>query len=290
MRHLPFLLLFLLAFLSCKKQESGTQSSSAGPNLSGNSCYIGKWPSTPVTLKMSSEFTGDYTNVDIVGGLNPLEQMAKVWNTATTPTTLINLPFPQTATTGFSSLSSFRDNEIGIYKSHTWFSGVSSSALAITQFYGIVKSDPNLLGTYIELTHADIIFNYRDFNSQFNFNGGAFYYDVPTVLLHEMGHLLGLCHESVQSSIMAPNYATKQRALQDFDSRKIKALYVDNMNITAMSTNGISAAPGTEVKGFVELNSNGKCRHFINGKMVYEHTSAVNSLPAPKWYKNLPLR
>lgn len=249
---------------------------------------------TPLNLKMSSEFASDYTNADLVNGLNPLEQMAKVWNTAVSPgVTLFALPFGTTSSTGFSSLSSFHDSEMGIYKSHTWFSGVSSSALAITQYYGIVKSDGSL-GTYVDLTHADIIFNYRDFAADFTFNGNPLYYDVPTVLLHEMGHFLGLCHESNHVSIMAPYYNTTQRSLKSWDSQKIQALYLSNQNISAIAArpaaNAITTAPGTVVKGIIELNSNGVCRHYMNGKVVYEHTANLGHVPVPKWYKNLPLR
>lgn len=279
-------MILFAALLSCKKQESGSQSSSAAPNFTGGSCNIGKWPASPVALKMSSEFTTDYTNADLVGGLNPLEQMGKVWNDAVTPTTtLLTTPFTATAVTGYNSLSSFRDSEFGIYKSHTWFPGVSSGALAITQFFGIVRSS-GTLGTYIELTHADIIFNYRDYAGDFSFSGNPFDYDVPTILLHEMGHFLGLCHESNQTSVMAPYYVSTQRTLKTFDTNKIRGLYLNNQNISAISTktqaNAISAPAGTEVKGIVELNTDGNCRHLIDGKLVYEHKTHLGRFPASR--------
>lgn len=298
MRQLTLVIFILALTLACKKQESGSQSSSASPNFQSGSCNIGKWTNlgSPLNLKMSTEFTTDYTNADLVGGLNPLEQMAKVWNDSVTPgVTLFTVPFANAASTGFASLNSFRDGEFGIYKSHTWFAGVSSSALAITQFYGVVRSDASL-GTYIDLTHADIIFNYRDFSSDFALNGNPLYYDVPTILLHEMGHFLGLCHENVHSSIMAPYYNTTQRTLKVWDTNKIRGLYLNNQNITAISArssvNALETPPGTEVKGIVELNANGICRHIINGKVVYEHASSavMGKIPAPRWYKNLPLK
>lgn len=274
-----FTLITLLLNSGCK--QSGTESVSSGsPNIQPGACYIGKWTnlSTPLSLKMSSEFSSDFTGADLVGGLNPIEQMAKAWNDSVAPTvSLFQLPFGTAGTTGSSNLTSFRDGEMGIYKSHTWFSNVSANALAITQFYGIVRSDGNL-GTYVDLTHADIIVNYRDFGSDFTMTGNPMIdYDLPTIVLHEMGHFLGFCHESYANSIMAPYYFTTQRNLKTFDINKTRALYLNNQNYTAFSsktnskTNAINTPVGTEVKGIIELSSNGHCRHFINGKLISEH-------------------
>lgn len=271
--------------LSCKSEKSTTQSSSATPAIasSTSSCNIGKWTnlSAPINLKMSSEFNSDFTSSDLVNGLNPLESMAQVWNNAISPNTaFFQVPFSATSDTGSSTLANFRDNEMGIYKSHTWFSNVSANALAITQFYGIVKTDATL-GTYVDLTHADIIVNYRDFGSEFSMNAQSILnYDLPTVILHEMGHFLGLCHESTANSIMAPYYFSNQRVLKTFDINKIKALYINNKNygVNAISakTTALSqteSKPGTEVSGIVELNANGICKHYINGKLVYQHSA-----------------
>ena len=271
---LTFICVFVFAtvLVSCKQTTTTTTAAINAPS----SCIIGKWDDTvlPLTVKMSTEFNTDYSGADLVGGLNPLEQMAKVWNTASVRP-LITTPFPQATTSGYSSLSSFRDSEIGIYKSHTWYTSVSSGALAITQFYGIVTSNAGL-GQYISLTHADIIVNYRDYGSRFTMTNNPFVeFDLPTVVLHEMGHLLGLCHESKNPSIMAPYYLTVQRSLRAYDADLIHDIYVDN-TISAMAVkntnhNALSEAPGTEVKGIIELHADGKCIHYINGKKIFEH-------------------
>ena len=264
-------------FLQGCKSSTTTVTSPMGSTAS-TSCVIGKWPDSrlPLTLKMSSEFTGDYNASHLVGGLNPLEQMAKAWNDPVTASkTLVTVPFAATSTSGYSSTSSFRDSEIGIYKSHTWFSGVSSSALAITQFFGVITSNGGL-GQYIELSHADIIMNYRDYGSRFTMtNNPAFEFDVPTVVLHEMGHLLGLCHETKKTSIMAPYYLTTQRSLKAYDSDIIKDIYVDNAITSLMlensNANALSSPVGTEVKGIIELRENGECKHYLNGVEHYSH-------------------
>jgi hypothetical protein len=273
-----FLIIFQTTLLSCKQTSSDNQGLGI-PHIVPGGCNIGKWTglSSPLNLKMSPEFLTDFTNTDLVAGLNPLEQMAKAWNDATSPTSVFQIPFNLTSTNGSAALAGHRDGEFGIYKSHDWFPGVSTSALAITQFFGIVRSDGNL-GTYIDLTHADIIVNYKNFASELTMTGNlAFQYDLPTIVLHEMGHFLGLCHENVSNSIMAPYYFSTQRNLKTFDINKIKALYLLNQNYSALETSAIKKKSnglepvGSEVKGIIELNSNGHCRHFINGKIVYEH-------------------
>lgn len=287
MKTLATLSLFtLFLLLSCK--QSGSESTSSGaPKIEPGTCAIGKWSglsnSTPLILKMSDEFKADFSDADLVDGLNPLEQMAKAWNTAVAPTTtLFKLPFPAATAIASTSLSTFRDGELGIYKSHQWFAGVSSNALAITQFYGIVRSDGSL-GTFIDLTHADIIVNYHNFSSDFTMTANPqFSFDLPTILLHEMGHLLGLCHESYANSIMDPHYFTTQRSLKSFDTNKIKALYLNNQNYSPFSKssskmNAITHPVGTEIKGIVELSANGRCRHFINGQLTYEHDEKIHS-------------
>lgn len=269
--------IFILLFFIACTPSTNTQTAAA-PQLSTSSCNIGKWPNISggvLNLKMSNEFNGDFAGGDFVNGLNPLEQVAKNWNSAISGTTFFKVPFDLTTTSGYSDVSSFRDSELGIYKSHTWFSNVSSQALAITQFYGYVRTDTNL-GNYIELTHADIIVNYRDFGAKLTNGLPTAYgrYDLPTIVLHEMGHFLGLCHETAHTSVMQPYYNSTQRTLKAYDVTKITDLYVNN-TITPMmartQSNAISMPEGTLVKGIIELNANGKCKHYINGKLTYEH-------------------
>jgi hypothetical protein len=54
-------------------------------------------------------------------------------------------------------------------------------------------------------------------------SGGTF--DVETVALHEIGHLLGLDHSTVPGSVMFPTYGGVRRALTQDDTDGIRRLY-----------------------------------------------------------------
>ena len=63
-------------------------------------------------------------------------------------------------------------------------------------------------------------------NTSFDwYSNGTVFYDVETVFLHENGHALGLGHETVEDSIMAPYYSTVERTLKQDDKDGITFLY-----------------------------------------------------------------
>ncbi len=281
MRRLTLLTIFIFLSVSCKKQETTTSSTQGGgtPSFTG-SCSVGRWPASrrPITLKISSDLSSDMTPGQYVSGLSPLEQMAKVWNDSISGNIFFNVPFSAAANTGYSDLDSFQDGQMGIYRSDSWFSDVSSGALAITQYYGYMRSS-STLGSYVELSEADIIINNRNFNGDFYFDAipysqdGIYKWDLPTVVLHEMGHFLGMCHDSGHSSVMKPYYGKTRKTLYSFDITKITDLYVNNVNTLAgySNLNAVTAADGTFVRGRTELMKTGECIHYINGKEVYRH-------------------
>lgn len=268
MKQVILTLTFILSLVGCQKTTTVTQSALNA----GSSCLIGRWSNNklPLNLAISAEFVSSDDKPN-------LQLMATQWNNAVSTQLGKNLIVPTFATANvasFASTGQYDDSEMGIYKSYNWFSNVSSNALAITQFFGTVTSAPGL-GSYIDLRHADIILNYRDYGSDFTMTNEASYdYDIPTIVLHEMGHFLGLCHKNNVSSVMGAYYLGTTRSLYNYDKQIIKDIYV-NGTISALETgknmNALTSPPGTEVRGIIELRSDGHCVHTINGKKVYEH-------------------
>lgn len=101
-------------------------------------------------------------------------------------------------------------------------------------------------GANLSFREADIAFN-PAFNLTTSGEAGAF--DIQGIVLHESGHLLGLDHTGIVSSVMSPYAApdqTDQRLLQYDDVSGIREIYPD-------TTGGITRSTGT-IRGTVSLN------------------------------------
>ena len=277
--HILLAILFASLLFGCKPSGGVESSQGASAPLDLIDSLPIKWSdaSLPLTISVSNDF--NFAPGDIVGGLNPVEQMQKEWDDSVSNKVLFNYPAIAVASKGINGLTTYKDAEFGVYMSDDWFSDVSSSALAITQFYAIKKSAS--WGDFYELSHADIIVNNRDFDFSTN-AGSTVDYDLQTVLLHEFGHLLGLSHQFdyTVAAVMQPYLSIWQsnRSLFSNDSSRISGNYANS--VSALTSSGLflgssvkrSGVPdGTEYHGVVELHASGECRHFRNGKLIKSH-------------------
>ena len=121
-----------------------------------------------------------------------------------------------------------QESEMGIYTSKNWFPSLGSSALAITQYFGSYKLR-STGAVWLEMTHADIVFNYRDFKFSIEDTGSRDpgVYDLVSISLHELGHFFGLQHLSDYDAVMYPSISSsgERRVLQPADKAAFKQIY-----------------------------------------------------------------
>lgn len=185
-----------------------------------------------------------------------------------------------------SSSDNLKDSLFAVYKVRKWPKDLTN-ALAVTQMFGVLynygESDE-----YYSVVHADILVNYSTWYNFYSDDSKSGY-DLRTVVLHEMGHFIGLNHQSVPKAdkaktVMYPSISggEEKRTPQPLDQVTLASQY----NITLSSSSGSSQMTtarkeykprdaGTEVKMQIELYPDGECVHRMNGKVVNRHPASL---------------
>lgn len=283
---LSFIFAFLLA-AGCKPDLPDSSKlnpdSLGGQEVNPNAPRYWKNNRLPLNVYISEDFETDFTGFYTPGSdKNPFEEVQEKWEAAVPGKDLFTLGLNTVTNYAPNDMDGFDDNEIGIYKSYTWYNDISSDALAVTQFYAY-RRNTGSSSEHLEMIHADITLNYRDYRFTMDETNQFDYFDLPTVVSHEMGHLLGLGHidfnEAVMNSLLRKNEV--KRELFSLDSNAIKNLYENHTySLTSGSSSllpsfSTSGEPhpqdGKRVKGMIELMADGKCRHYENGELVHEH-------------------
>lgn len=257
--------LLFLTTSGCLKNATETVTAGGAPvSASGSTSSLSKWETVNLDVKVATDvFDATEKNLFVT--------MGNSWETAANNLNFFN--FGNTTNKDFTHLDDYYDSEMGIYKNTHWFSEVSPTALAITQYFGYRS------GSYILLVHADIIVNDSGlfaFTTSTPVPSG--HYDIPSIVLHELGHFLGLSHNLTETSVMKPSLSSGSlnRTLSSADTRDIKNRYgmgvsgLEGGNAMALSVE--SNHNGEAVRGIVELNADGKCNHYENGKLVHSHS------------------
>jgi len=170
------------------------------------------------------------------------------------------------------------DDTFGIYRITHWPKSLPSSALAVTQLflrpYNVGESDE-----YAVIEHADILINENLYNFRTTDTHVSGTFDLRTVVLHEMGHFLGLQHKTGDTVMIdAIGENSEKRAPTNIDIADIADKY--NISLGSGGAHAIMAkntqtyqprTEGPKVKMIIELRADGKCVHSLNGIETDRH-------------------
>ncbi len=265
------LIIGTLILSSCNMSEESTTTSSATNSSSGADLSM-RWNASALPLKINVSSDFDLSEKD-GSGYNLIQQMQEHWNNADSSQTFFDLSTEYTvANKDYGDLNSYLDSELGVYQADTWFDFIGDGVLAITSYLGENR------GSYIEMIHADIIVNNENFSFTNNTSDTTSAYDLPSVIIHELGHLLGLKHVSDPDvpSVMQSTLGRHdvRRNATAYDSTYITSLYDLSFALTASSSNAlaITASEGPKyIHGYMELRADGTCNHFRDGNLIESH-------------------
>ena len=225
-------------------ETSGPTSNSASFTAEGT---ISQWPISkfPLNLKVGRHFSGmEY---------NAIASAANSWSNSVDNKVQF-FTIDDSEISELSSSGKYDDSELGIYKVFKWPKDMPSTALAVTQIFGNQKSNGVLT-----IDHADILVNFQNFTFSTDDSWG---YDFESIVLHEMGHFLGLFHSNTSSeeSVMYPSISkyTTNRYPKYKDTEEIIDLY----NLNRQSSLSHKSLPqtnetGKKIRIIMELYPNG---------------------------------
>ena len=276
MRSLFFFLFILTVFAGCNTKKAETSSG----NISATAPFI--WETSfPKDIYVSSAYS-------TVAEQTKITDTANAWETALNNYdffTIAGMAEPEKTAT-ITSTSQLRDNVFGIYKAGPgdWPYPEYPDALAITQIFAL-RFNRGESNEYVSIQEADIIMNYDNFAFDDPF---AFDYDFKTVLLHEMGHFLGLQHKARTypraNTVMYPSiFSTEVKQtpltvdIQDMASKYsivVPLTAGGGSAIASGSTRSYTKDPGDSgemTKIILELRANGECVHHADGVEFARH-------------------
>ena len=285
-------LLTLLIVSSCNSSPEVTSGLSTGTTsgqaIDASAPYL--WSSTfPRKVSLSSTFRTDEIADITTSSLAWDQSVSNLKN-------FFQYNSPVTSTYNVTA----PDSVMGIYKAFTWPKDIDSNALAITQIFGR-RYNVGDVDEYVKIEHADILINYRDHSFYTIGDSNAGDYDLKTVVLHEMGHFLGLQHianywnrpdsELVlseksykASSVMYPSISggEEKRIPQSKDVNEL----VDKYNIGGFGGITPTASkryrpknedPGSNIRILIELKTSGECVHKEDGAVIQRHQVKLNN-------------
>ena len=268
-------LAFFILMSSCGYEVDGLDASSQGQ-------WDERWRETPrywgshsfpLDIAYSEDFNSDFMDGDIdEDGHNPLERSLLEWDSVIESRSLFSLPLRVVANKEYANIEHYKDDEMGIYKHSLWFDQKRArqfhDAIAVAQLY---LRPRNLLTSseYLEVVHADILFNYRDYSFSTD-PGSSPSHDIQSVSVHEIGHLLGFRHQDYGTiSVMNPSLSLyqKRRNVSAYDKMYAARAYGSNAGSQAANALYYALTPQQEegdlIRVIVALKPGGECLHYV---------------------------
>lgn len=271
---LSLILLPLLALTACNTKEADPIATTG--NINAQAPYIWASNSLPRNLRISEAFS----NAEV----SNIQAMAGAWETAVQNKRdffVYTERTPEISSINLNLDSLGDDNINGVYKITRWPLSLSSSALAVTQIFGR-RFNIGSSNEYVRIEHADILINENIYDFRTDDSTSGWSYDLRTVVLHELGHFLGLGHK-YGNTVMVPAIGTNTviRAPSSVDASDIATKYNVTLGTGSAHAMVIGTIPtyvpnagdsGEQVKILIELTADGECIHKENGTVISRHS------------------
>ncbi len=283
--------LLALLIVGCTPSTEVVEGSSSTAAVNAEAPYVWGNKTFPKSIGISNSFNSDEKLA--------MTQMGAAWTSSVS------------ARDPFFSFSDLPNNNynlerndgvLGIYRVDDWNENFTPNdqvaPIAITQLFGR-RYNTGSANEYVSIEHADILINYDDFSfssEQDPSEKDSIEYDLHTVVLHEMGHFLGLSHiptyslrpnsESLSSrstykasSVMYPSidFSEIKRVPKDKDKTALSSKY----SLSGLAASAIAVESpykpnakdlGKNVKVVIELMANGECHHKMDGVSIGHHS------------------
>jgi hypothetical protein len=276
---IAILLLILAISSSCTPSKTVEADTTPG-NINSEAPYL--WPSTafPRPLLISDQFSpAEESNIIA---------MSSAWETAIEDKkNLIShgTEYADEVDTANLDLDALgRDGVNGIYKITHWPLSLPGSALAVTQIWG-TRHNAGRSNEHVIISHADILLNEHIYNFRTDDTFVSTTFDLRTVLLHEMGHYLGLGHKEVNSVMLSSiGHTTKNLAPTNVDKADMASKY--SISLSGGSGHAVTSGRnviytpdpgdvGKNIRILIELMADGECVHKEDGAVVARHPSNI---------------